>query len=83
MSDRSDRIFSLSRSNGWMELVAMLDEQIAEPKEKLYQIMSSKPDTLTDKSAIRLAATAKSLENFKESLEAEIKISNPSTQGQG
>jgi hypothetical protein len=84
VSQRSERIYSLSLCEGFPELIEMLKEQISEPKDRLYSIMSSKPDTLTGKSAIKLAATAKALERFKESLEDEIRISNPSTRiGQG
>lgn len=84
MSNRSDRLYSISQCDGFSELMAMLKEQILEPKEKLYHLISTKPEALTGRQSIKLASTAKALENFKESLEDEIKLSNPSTRiGQG
>lgn len=84
MSERSDRLFPLSQmGNTWTELLALIDEHINAPREKLYQTMASKPDLLTGKSSVSLAAKAKGLEDFKEALISEVRLSNPSTFGQG
>ena len=68
---------------GWAHIMAMLDEQATEPKDELYEIMSRKPDTLTGKSAIRLASRCAALKDFKESIFDKLKILIPTRQKGG
>jgi hypothetical protein len=67
---------------GWKDISKMLDEQAFEYREEVLEIMSSRPDTLTGKKAISLAAKAKALADFKESVYDTLKIL-PSTERQG
>jgi len=62
---------------GWQHIEAMLIEQASEPKDELWEIMSRKPDTLTGKSAIRLASRSAALNDFKESVYDRLKILVP------
>ena len=59
-------------SPGGFVLRKMLDDQSAEPKDELWEIMARRPDTLTGKSAVKLASRSKALVDFRESIEAEI-----------
>lgn len=68
-------------SYGGRLLVKILDEMAQEPKDELWEIMSRKPDTLTGKSAIKLAVRSKALRDFKETVDDTILSLNP--QGQG
>ena len=73
-NSRARRIAHLSQCEGFQDLMSDLTERIAEAKEELFQIMSSKPDILTGKTALRLAARAKALEEFRENILDEIKL---------
>ena len=70
-------------SYGGTILRRMLSEQAQEPKDELWAIMASKPDTLTGKSALKLAMRSKALHQFAESVQDEVKLLNPHPQGQG
>lgn len=71
--ERAQRIKETMGTSGWRDILAILDEQIADPKDRLYAIMSSRPDTLTGKAAIRLASRSKALIDFRESIEDALK----------
>lgn len=65
-TDRAQRIRETMGTAGWREILAILDERIREPKDRLYAIMGRKPEDLTGKTALKLAIRAKALEDFKE-----------------
>lgn len=56
-------------------MMDMLNEQISEEKDALYETMTKKPDTLTGKAAIGRANRARALEDFRESVLEANKIS--------
>ena len=53
----------------------MLDAQISEEKDAIYETMTRKPDTLTGKAAIGRANRARALEDFRDSVLEAQKIS--------
>ena len=67
---------------GWKLIESMLDAQAFEHRDTVLQIMAYKPDTLTGKKAIGLAAKARALSDFKESVYDTLKLL-PSTERQG
>jgi hypothetical protein len=67
-SDRAARLRDLFNHPGSRDLFLMLNEQMNEPKNELLNIMAKRPDTLTGKKAVSLAARHSALEDFKESL---------------
>ena len=67
-ASRASRLRHLMNTEGWGDIASMLEEQISEAKDAIYNIMTSNPDTLTGKKAIGLANRARALEEFKESL---------------
>lgn len=72
--DRARRLQEMMRTPGWLDLVAMLNAQAKEPEDELYEIMAKKPDSLTGKTALKYAIKARSLRDFMESLQDEIKL---------
>jgi len=64
-------------SHGGMLIRRLLAEQISEPKEVLWDLMSRKPETLTGKVALKHAIRSKALTDFQESIEDELKPLNP------
>ena len=75
--DRAHRIQATMMTPGWQDILAMIDEQMLAPKERLYEILASKPEALTGRIAIGLAARSAALRDLKESLEDELKILIP------
>ncbi len=75
--DEAAEIQATMHSPGWRYIEAMLDEQAREPQDELFQIMSKRPDTLTGKSAMRLAAKCAALKDFKESVYGRLSILLP------
>lgn len=75
--DRAKRLSALMSMPGWKDIVDMIDEQAQDCAEELLTIMSRKPDTLTGKTAIKLASRRSSLLDFKESVEDEVKVLLP------
>ena len=63
--------------------MAILNEQANEARDKVFRMAASEPDKLTGRTAIRLAARAQSLWDFKDELEDELKILAPNPQGRG
>ena len=61
-------------SYGGQILRRMLDESIREPKDTIYELITSNPEKVIGKMGIRLGSRAKALEDFKESVEHEIKL---------
>ena len=72
--ERAQRIRETLGTAGWRDISAMLAEQEAEPREELYAIIGRRPDTLTGKSAVRLAARSAALKDFRESIEDTQKL---------
>lgn len=79
MSHREDAEalqYVLSHRGGQV-LMAMLDEQIMEPKHEFYEKMASNPESMIGKKGIKLSAKAKALEDFKESITDLVKTLAP------
>ena len=72
--DRAIALAETWASLGGEVLREMLSERIKENKDQLYHLMSSKPDTLTGKAAIRLASRAAALEDLLVDIQDDIKI---------
>ena len=67
-TDRARRLVYLSNCDGWADLIAMLDEAIAEPKDEFYEMVSKNPEKASGKTGVKLGARARGLEDFKESI---------------
>lgn len=65
---RAARLRHLANCEGWDDLASMLDQAIAEYKEALYHKMSLESEDLTKQTSLKLAAKAKALEDFKDSI---------------
>ena len=84
MSQREDAMRFAWQSEGGAHIQQLLNEMIAEPREELAHVMATSPDRLTGKLALKYAIRAKALVDFKEEIESQIRVSQPSTQnGQG
>ena len=84
MSDYSKElaIRDTIQTPGWAHIEAMLLEQSAEPKDELYEILSSaRGDSIELTTARRLATRAKALQDFRESIYDRIKVLNPTREG--
>ena len=73
MSDRANRILDTARTAGWLDVIAMLDEQAKEPLDELYEIMVHQTEKATESSAFLKAGKARGLRAFKQSLLDEIR----------
>lgn len=63
------------QSPGWAYILAMLNEQSEEPRDELYEILStSKGDSIALATARRLATRSRALKDFKESVYGRLKI---------
>ena len=68
-ADRARRLRHLMSCDGWNDLLTMLDESIAEPKDELYALITSdRNEAVTEKAGIRLGNRAKGLEDFREAI---------------
>ncbi len=81
--DEAAEIQATMQTPGWKHIEAMLDEQAQEPQVELFIIMSKRPDMLTGKSAMRLAARCAALKDFKESVYSRLTILNPTSKRGG
>ena len=81
--DRARRLYDTMQTPGWADAMFILTEQFAEAHEELIEMIGRTPDKLTGKTAIRLAAQARALKDYRESLEDEIKILLPPTSKRG
>ena len=72
--ERAQRIRDTLGTAGWRDISTMLAEQETEPPEELYAIIGRRTDTLTGKSAVRLAARSAALKDFRESIEDTQKL---------
>lgn len=77
----ASRIQNTMSTPGWQDIIFMLREKKADYKESLFKIMATKPDTLTGKTAIRYAASARALEEFEQVLDDAIQILVPNPSG--
>lgn len=76
---QAQAIKSILQSGAAHHLWAMLDEMVADDTNNLIGIIAKRPDTLTGKTAIRLASRAQALKDFKEAVLDTQKILEPST----
>lgn len=76
-------ISSVLAMPGWEVIVRLLEEQRNESQQTVLDLMDSQPDKLTGKVAIRHAARAKSLLDFKEAVYDSQKILTPPTARRG
>ena len=75
-SERAQRFGAFFNSQVGREILAMLDEQIKEPKDEFYRLVGgSKPELLVGKKGIQLASRARGLEDFRESILDEVRAS--------
>ena len=78
--DRAARIQTTVNTPGWVDISALAVELISAAKDEAYQILKSRPESMTGRTAIRLSSRAGALEDFLESVADEIKILQPPTQ---
>jgi len=69
---QAQRLLNTAQTEGWSDLLSILDEQILDRKESLFRIAATKPDALTGRKAVSMAAGAMALLEFKESLLGKI-----------
>lgn len=55
-------------------MMSDLQERITEAKDELFHAMASRPETLTGKKCLSLAAKAKALEEFRDGILDDIKL---------
>ena len=73
----ASELFETMQTPGWKVAASMLDEQINTPKTEFYESVANRPEQMTGPQGIRLAARAKALEDFKESLSDKIRVLRP------
>lgn len=61
-------------SPGWAHIKALFDEHIATPKDELFEIMCSRPETITGKSAFMRAGRARGCADLLEAINDKLKI---------
>jgi len=66
--EAADRIRYVLQSSGWQDIQKLIDDGISERTEALLELMDSRPDSLTGKTAIKLAAGRKALKDLKEEI---------------
>ena len=79
---RANRIHYTMRTEGWPDILAILDEMAKTPQDELYELMVRKPETLTGRIAIAQANRAQGLIEVREDLYALVAPLNP-RKGQG
>ncbi len=62
---------------GWRHIEAMFAEHIALPKDELFEIMVSKPESVTGRAALVRAGRAKGCADLLEAIKDELKILIP------
>lgn len=73
--ERAQRLQNLVTSPGWDDLRAIAMERIADDATgKLISILDSRPDTLTGKTAVRLASRRKAILDLFGEIEDEIRV---------
>ncbi len=82
-TDRAKRIADTLSTPGWQDIEAIRSGMAEEYRQDLYHMISTTPDKLTGKAAVRLASKAKALEEFRESVEDELKVLAPRPKGRG
>ena len=64
------RIHYTMQTDGWWDIMLILDEMIEEPREELHEIMVRHPETLTGRTAIAKANRSRGLSDFKDEIYA-------------
>lgn len=79
-TDRAARIQATINTPGWSDIASLVNELIRGAKDEAFQILKSRPESMTGRTAIRLSSRAGALEDLLESIEDEVKILQPTTQ---
>lgn len=77
--DRAARIQATVNTPGWSDISDLVNELIRGAKDEVFQILKSRPESMTGRTAIRMSSRAGALEDLLESIEDEIKILQPQT----
>lgn len=75
--DRAIRINNTLSTAGWKDIEEIAKGKILDAQATLVGMMDSKPDSLTGKTAIRLAARQRALKDFLEEIYDEVRINLP------
>lgn len=78
---RAERILGTMETPGWLDVLALMDEQTNEAKEELFETMVRRPDQITGKKANQLAGRVRGLQDLKESLLDAVKPLAPTRIG--
>lgn len=81
-SAKAHRIWNTMQTEGWPDILAILNDMTKEPQDELYEIMVRKPETLTGRTAIAKANRCKALLEFQDELNDLVAPLNP-RKGQG
>lgn len=77
---RIQRIHNTMQTEGWPDIMDILNEMIKEPQEALHEIMVRHPEALTGRIAIAKANRSRGLADFKDEIYA---VSAPITASRG
>lgn len=72
--ERAHRLKDMTFTPGWRDVVAMLNDEAKGAESELVEIMATRPDTLTGKSALKYAIRARALRDFMEMITDEVRL---------
>lgn len=75
--EAAQRIRETMQTAGWADIMGILTEISGDARGQLIGIIARKPDTLTGKTAIRLASRSAALTDFREEVEGALKLLDP------
>lgn len=75
--DKAEQIQATLQTPGWAHIEALFDEHIKLPKDELFEIMASKPESVTGKAAFMRAGRSRGCAELLEAIKGELKILLP------
>ena len=75
--EKALRIQATVNTPGWADILGLMEYQSDDAKEEVFHLLTSSPEMLTEKTAVRLASRVKTLEDLKEAISDELKILVP------
>ena len=79
--ERAKRLFDTMQTPGWSDAMSILTDFADEASNEIFEMIAHSPDKLTGKTAIKYAARARALRDYKEAVESEIKLLLPTPRG--
>lgn len=72
--ERAHRLKEMMHTPGWRDVVTMLNDEAKGAESELVEIMATRPDALTGKSALKYAIRARALRDFMEMITDEVRL---------